>query len=296
MIAFGCSIADPEAYERYARPGIELAAEPGAQIHRLAAVESVARSRNLLLDVAARHDDLEALVLVDDTTEIADRALCSKVRDHLRDPAVAVIGCVGATGVSSLAWWDAVVVAGSVTHRYHEHGGGEVPAFAWTHPEAPPREVDTVAGFLVVLSPWAVRNVRFDEQLRLGFGYDLDYCFQVRSARRKVIVADLRAVHHHPLELVGEHAVWVEAHIDFARKWDGQMPGVDHETHDWRSRARRAEAEREAARTLAYSNRLLVDAGVLELERTLDTATTSTSWRITAPLRRLNHLRRRIRR
>ena len=49
----------------------------------------------------------------------------------------------------------------------------------------PPAEVDTLDGQLLVLSPWAVRNVRFDESLLLGHGYDLDFCLQVRAAGRK---------------------------------------------------------------------------------------------------------------
>src|SRR5947209_9834040 len=50
MIAFGCSIIMPEAYERFAKPGIERAAEPDSPILANAAVGSIARSYNLLLD------------------------------------------------------------------------------------------------------------------------------------------------------------------------------------------------------------------------------------------------------
>ena len=62
---------------------------------------------------------------------------------------------------------------------------------------------------------------------------------------------------------------------------------------DWKPRARRAEAEREAARTMAYSSALRVDAEVLALERAMAEMTESLSWRVTAPLRRLNRMRRR---
>ena len=93
-------------------------------------------------------------------------------------------------------------------------------------PDAHIGEVDTVDGFLLVLSPWAVRNVRFDESLVLGHGFDLDYCLQVRAAGRKVVTADLRVVHHHSLELVSDLDLWVEAHMRVAEKWDGRMPGV----------------------------------------------------------------------
>ena len=62
-------------------------------------------------------------------------------------------------------------------------------------------EVDTLDGFLLVLSPWAVRNIRFDEALGEFHGYDLDFCLQVREAGRKVVTADFRAIHHRPLEM-----------------------------------------------------------------------------------------------
>ena len=294
MIAFGSSILDPEAYRRFARPGIQFAAEPASEVFAFEALGSICRSNNLLLDTAAEREDLEALVLVDAAAEIVDPDFCQKARRLLSDPDVAVAGCVGASGVRSLAWWEGTVSAGPVVHRYYQHGGGELPAFSWAHP-APPGEVDTVDGFLLILSPWAVRNVRFDELLSLGHGYDLDFCLQVRDAGRKVVTADVGVVHHRPLELVRDHEIWIEAHIRLAEKWDGRMPGVDAPEGPWKQRARRAEAEREAAQTIAYSSATELDARLLPLERAMAEATESVSWRITAPLRRLNRLRRRER-
>jgi hypothetical protein len=287
MIAFGSAITEPEAYRRYAERGIRVAAEPDSEVYAFAAVGTVARSYNLLLDAAAARDDLEALVIVHPYAEIADPELCGKLRAALRDPTVAVVGCVGATGVRSLAWWEGSVSAAPVVHRYVERGGGELPGFTWASPERPLGEVDAVAGFLLGLSPWAVRNVRFDEALRLNYGFDVDYCLQARAAGRTVVTADLRAVYHHSLDLIGDLDMWVESHIRFAEKWDGEA--LDDAA--WKRRARRAEAEREAARAIGYPNILVADARVAGLERALADATGSASWRITAPLRRLNALR-----
>jgi hypothetical protein len=245
-----------------------------------------------VLDAAATRTDLEALVLVDDGAEIADPDLCGKVRDALRDPDVAVVGAIGATGVRTIAWWEGALRCDDVVHRYDEYGGGELPALSWANVDPPPAEVETVDGFLLALSPWAVRNLRFDESLSLGHGYDLDYCLRVRAAGRKVLTAGLRVIRHHPLELVEDHDLWVEAHIRFAEKWDGGMP-ADGAPVDWKTRARRAEAEREAARTMSYTNTLRVDAQVIPLERELAAMTRSLSWRVTAPLRRIKRLRRR---
>jgi Glycosyltransferase like family len=288
VIAFGVSIGEAEPYRRFSEPGIGVAAEPDSEIYAFAATgPGVSRTYNLMLGTAARRDDLEALVLLHSHTEIVDTAFCAKVREALRDPDVAVVGCVGAAGVGSIAWWEGAVRSGPVLHRYAEYGSGEVPAFAWARPEEP-GEVDTVDGFLMVLSPWAVRNVRFDEALLLSYGFDLDFCLQVREAGRKVVTADLAAVFHRSLELVSERELWIEAHIDMAEKWEGRMLRAEGGEVDWKQRARRAEAEREVARALAHSNLLGADAKVQELERAVEEVTETVSWRATEPLRRVN--------
>jgi hypothetical protein len=70
------------------------------------------------------------------------------------------------------------------------------------------------------------------------------------------------------------------------------MPGVGEGGGDWKLRARRAEAEAEAGRAAAVSKQLQLDARELELQRTIDVMEESLSWRVTAPLRHANALRR----
>ncbi|HEV7461047.1 MAG TPA: glycosyltransferase, partial [Solirubrobacteraceae bacterium] len=167
MIVFASSITSPETYERCAEPGIRLASEPDSEVFAYQAAGSIFRSYNLILDQAAALDDLEALVLVHQDAEIADPDFCRKLRGALSDPEVGVVGCVGAVGVRSIAWWEGSVTWASFTHRYEEMGGGELPALSWKTDELPAfaqtGEVDTVDGFVLALSPWTVRNVRFDE-------------------------------------------------------------------------------------------------------------------------------------
>jgi hypothetical protein len=295
VIAFGSSITKPDVYARCAQTGIEQAAEPGSELIAAEAVGSISRSYNQLLDRAAGLEDLEALVLVHQDTEIVDADFCAKVRAALGDPDVAVVGCVGAVGVRSIAWWEGSVTLASFLNRYEEHGGGDLQAFSWAWDEAPPYarvgEVETVDGFLLVLSPWAVRNVRFDEDLSAFHGYDLDYCLQVREAGRKVVTADFRAIHHRPLEMIPEPEPWIEAHIAVAEKWDGRMPGIGADVGSWRERALRAAAERDLAKVIAYSSRIELSARIQQLKAELAEATSSKSWRLTAPLRRLGVLR-----
>jgi hypothetical protein len=291
VIAFGSSITKPEVYAQCAEPGIRRAAEPDSVVWALPSIGSIFRSYNQLLDKAATRDDLEALVLVHQDAEIVDSDFCQKVRRALSDPEVGLVGCVGAIGVRSIAWWEGSVALASFVHRYAEHGGGDLPAFSWAWDEAPPYarlgEVDTLDGFLLVLSPWVTRNVRFDESLGQLHGYDFDFCLQVREAGRKVVTADFRAIHNHSLEPFTDQRTWIEAHIKIAEKWDGRMPEVGRNAGTWEERARRAEAEAAAARLIDYRNTLEADARVRELQRALAEGTESIGWRITSPLRRL---------
>ena len=155
----------------------------------------------------------------------------------------------------------------------------------------PPAEVDTLAGFLLVMTPWAIRELRFDEALHLGIGFDLDICRQARAAGRKLVTADIGVSHHGSLDLIEDHDLWIEAHIDVAQKWEDRVPPRSED--EWRARARRAEAERDAARAASYSARVLLEARELQLERELEAMTNTLGWRLTAPLRWLNRARRR---
>jgi len=298
LIAFGCAITDPEAYRRYAEKGIKLASEPDSVVFANAPGRSLFRAYNLILELAAERDDLDALVLVHQDAELVDSDFCAKLRAALANPEVGVVGCVGAIGVRSIAWWEGSVTWGSFIHRYPELGGGDVPAFSWNEDELPPfartGEVDTVDGFVLGLSPWVVHNIRFDESLGALHGYDFDFCLQVREAGRKVVTTDFRAIHHHSLELIQDHEGWIAAHMRVAEKWDGRMPAVGTSGGDWKYRARRAEAEAAASAGQAVSDRLRGYARALELERELEEMKTSIGWRITEPLRRANLWRRRF--
>jgi len=297
MIAFGCAITVPEIYERFAQPGIEAAAEPGAEVLAYRATSSIFRSYNLILDRAAAIDDLEALVLVHQDTELVDPRFCTTVREVTADPEVAVAGCIGALGVRTIAWWEGSVTWASFIHRYGELGGGDLPGFAWNASERPPfartGEVDVVDGFLLVLSPWAVRTLRFDESLGSLHGYDVDFCLQARAAGRKVVTAEFRAIHNHSLDLVSDPEGWVEAHVRMQEKWEGKIPGATPVDHDWPAIARRARAEAEASRAAAVSRQLQCDARERQFRRELEVMEQSIGWRLTHPLRRANYWRRR---
>ena len=291
MIAFGSSITKQDVYRRCAEAGIRRAAEPDSVIEPMESIGSIFRSYNALLDRFSQRDDLDALVLVHQDAEIVDADFCQIIRRSLADPQVGLVGCVGAIGVRSIAWWEASVTCASFINRYDEHGGGDLPSFSWAWSDAPAYarvgEVETLDGFVLVLSPWVVRNLRFDEQLGEFHGYDLDLCLQVRDAGYKVMTADFRAIHHRQLEMVPDPEQWVDAHVKLADKWDGRM-GIGTGAGSWKDRAMRAEADTEAALMLAHMNSLESDARVRDLQGALSETTESISWRVTAPLRWLH--------
>jgi GT2 family glycosyltransferase len=294
MIAFGCSITKPDVYERCAARGFRLAAEPDSEVLAYGATGSIFRSYNLLLDKARELDDLEALVLVHQDAEIVDPEFCPKLRRALEDPEVALVGCAGGTGQHSIAWWEGSVTWASFAHRYGEYGGGEIPALTFPTGANPSYsrtgEVDAIDGVLIGMSPWAIRELSFDESLGgLLHGYDFDLCCQARAAGRKVVTADLRLLHHHTIELIDDVQSWLDAYIKLARKWD---TGPSDNGAGWQERARQAEAQAAAAKLLGGMTELVRQAQADrdakergELERELERIHRSASWRMTAPFR-----------
>jgi GT2 family glycosyltransferase len=296
VIAFGCSIVAPHIYDRYAGRGVGRAAELDSVVLAHAASASIARSYNLLLDRAAALDDLEALVIVHQDAEILDADFCTRLRTAFADPSVAIVGCVGAIDVSSIAWWDGKVTWNSAPYRQSDPDREVVFGRRDAGDQWAPSEVETIYGVVIALSPWAVENLRCDESIGMLHGYDFDLCRQARAAGRKVMTADLAVAHHHELGLVSESEVWVAAHTRAAEAWDTSAPGEGAPDIEWKARARAAEANAAAARLLAASRLLELDASVERDGRELDRVRATRSWRLTEPLRRGNAIVRDARR
>lgn len=292
MIAFGACVSAQDLYRRYAKPGVERAAESDSRRFIYRTARTIPATYNLILDRAAALPDLEALVLVHEDAEIVEADFCAKLREAFADPDVAIVGCVGSTGARSIAWWDGAVSWSSARYRYESLGGGELP---WPREAASaeqiPGPVDTVYGVLLALSSWAVRSLRFDESLGSTYGYDFDICAQARAAGRTVAAADLKVVHHHPLQLVLDREQFLTTHMRAADKWDRD----ELSEAQWRARARAAEADAGAAQLFAASTLLEADATEQFYNARLDKLRMSLSWRLTEPLRRGNALARRAR-
>ncbi len=228
MIAFGCVVGSDEKFRAYARRGIELVREPDSLVLERHGCRCIFRAYNEMLDEVAPRDDLEALVLLHEDAEILEPDLATRITSWLADSSVAIVGTVGARGVRSIAWWEADgTVIGCADFAVQADDGRELARI--TVPgtfEVGPGYVDAVDGWLMVLSPWAVRELRFDEAFGPGFhGYDIDICFQARARGKRVIADGIRAVHHHvgrSLRGSADRQAWMRAHIAFADKWEAR--------------------------------------------------------------------------
>jgi GT2 family glycosyltransferase len=207
MIAFAVCVGSEEKYRALAQPGLRAACEADSLVAEVTTDTSIFTAYNEVLDALSAHDELEALVLMHEDVEIVDSDFCGKLRRRLEDPEVAVVGVVGALGVRSLAWWEGEGRGRCLeTRGLVDFGGGA-------------HDVDSVDGLLMALSPWAVRNLRFDEERFSGFhGYDADICFQARAAGKRVVVEDV-AVVHHTKGGYGDLNAWRACDAAFRAKW-----------------------------------------------------------------------------
>lgn len=226
MIAFGAAIADEEKWERFALPGIRLVAGDDPRLITRRDQTCLFNAYNQIMDEAAADPRIESLVLLHEDTEIRDERFEEKLRWAQADPSVAIVGTIGAVGVQGIDWWQ------------HDYGIGSSilepidPEILFETPLLEGSElsgaggfgdVDMVDGYLMGMSRWAIKNLRFDEEeVGPGFhGYDADICFQARAAGKRVFVAEMSVAHHrNSVSPTPYREDWLRAQIAFRRKWE----------------------------------------------------------------------------
>jgi hypothetical protein len=226
VIAFGVAIGSEEKYEAYAKPGIERYKDPEAPLVLVRGSNCIFSAYNQILDQLAPDPRVEAVCLLHEDTEIRDPNFESKVRWAFGDPATAIVGTIGAVGVQGIDWWIHDYGIGStilepidpeVLYETPLLSGSEVSGMGSSG------EVDMVDGYLLVLSRWAIKELRFDEDtLGPGFhGYDADICFQARERGRKVIAIEMPVAHHrNSVSPTPYREDWLRAQIAFRTKWE----------------------------------------------------------------------------
>jgi 2-polyprenyl-3-methyl-5-hydroxy-6-metoxy-1,4-benzoquinol methylase len=186
VIAYAACVGSPEKFQNICLPGLRRVVQPDDLVIEAEHDRSIFAAYNEVLDAVRDRDDLDALVLLHEDTEVTDPRFRAILLNQLADPEIAIVGTVGARGIAGLAWWEADCY-GRVqeTRGIVDFGGG-------TH------DVDTVDGLVMGLSPWALRNLRFDDDAYEGFdAYDADICAQARAAGKRVVVTELPVAHRH---------------------------------------------------------------------------------------------------
>jgi hypothetical protein len=221
MFGFATAVTDEAVYETVARRGIARVAEPDSVVLTRRGLR-LSDAYNELLEEAAGIQGLEALVMMHQDTELRDSAFAAKVRARLADPEVAMVGALGVRGVRAGAvWMPRHVGYGRITEELF--GLERVLATGNT---TGAHEVDALDGFLLVLSPWAVRNLRFDPAFDEVFhSYDLDFSFQARAHGKKLVVEQIDVIHRRGPRIIDDSLK--RAATIWRRKWswDGAAGG-----------------------------------------------------------------------
>jgi len=144
---------------------------------------SICKAYNSIMDECPKED---TLVLLHEDLEIIDQKYFETKVLFLRTRLdVAIIGAVGALGVHNLQWWDGDQLIGFIS----ESRGPVVGDFMEGY-------VDAVDGSLLILTPWALSNLRFDEVNFPHFhGYDVDICIQARRQGKSICAGFFELFH-----------------------------------------------------------------------------------------------------
>jgi GT2 family glycosyltransferase len=208
VIVFGLAVSSQKAYTEFAKAGMDSVGGPDAVIIVRENAKSIAAAYNEILEsVCNDHPDAEAVVLLHQDVQLTDPLFRDKVAARLVDPTIGLIGLFGARGVRSIVYWRAD------KKGYVQEGDRTLDFGRGFH------DVDAVDGMLMILSPPVYRTFRFDQWVARAFhGYDIDFSYQVRDAGFRVVVDDIRAVHHTKGGL-GDRAAYVAASRAWRKKW-----------------------------------------------------------------------------
>lgn len=216
MIAFGCPITIPEQYDRWAGPSIARCAEQDSLVIEERGHGSIQNGLNAILDQAAAHQGLEAVVLLHQDLELGDAGVLATVRRAFSDPTVGVLGAAGARGVRGIEWWEA--------RGYGQLRNPELGDSGYTFDASHgPHQVDTVDGCVMLVAPWVARTVRLPAAADDTFhGYDLDLCLRVRALGGRVMVDDIDCAHHITRTFQSRDD-WVASGVKARRSWDREL-------------------------------------------------------------------------
>jgi hypothetical protein len=217
VFVYGFCIGTESKYTSFASPGLEAYADASPVLERRQQSSIFAAYNSVLDEALAMGSDVEGLILMHEDVELK-QSVHSKLRHEFKDEDVAIVGAIGGSGVRSVRWSRAERTFGRAPDTFHgenDYGRGD-------------HDVDIVDGLLLAMSPWAMRNLRFDESHYSGFhAYDADISMQARAAGKRVRVIDVDLMHH---TKGGFGDVKVHRTVDdtFRRKWGIPLDSIAH--------------------------------------------------------------------
>jgi hypothetical protein len=183
VIAYGVAVGNWDRYHQFVAPRIPAGRPVTVQYGH----PSITVAYNHILDSWARRDGLDALVLLHEDLEMIDPETESKILAALADQDVAFVGIAGGRGgPPSLAWWESPERFG---HQFTDSGVLELGPHTG--------EVTLLEGSFLVFSPWAVKNLRYDERMT-GFHCCDEIVIRAQHHGKRAVVADI-ATHHHTI-------------------------------------------------------------------------------------------------
>lgn len=202
MIAYGVCVGSWDKFHR------NVVSRVGDRpITALSGQTSICAAYNTILDAYVGRN-LDAVILLHDDLELVDPDAEAKFLAAVREPNVDLVGVCGGLGDASLAWWNSETIG----HQLTDSGMLDFGRRAG--------DVTFIEGSVMVFSPTAVANLRFDTTYPGFLGYD-DICLTARAAGRRVVVADVDTHHHSTLgfKSVAVRESWDVAEALFQRKW-----------------------------------------------------------------------------
>lgn len=201
-VAYGVCLGSWDKYRRFVEPHIDT-----DRVTLMIDQTCIGEAYNTILDSHAACPP-DALILLHDDLEIVDPQAEEKFLAALAQPDVALVGVAGGYGVTSLAWWEAIPVGHQQTDAMMIHFGVREG------------DVDLLEGSILVFSPWAIKNLRFDLRFTGFHGYD-DIAMIAKAAGKRVYVADVDTHHHTSMgfKTPESAAAWQHANRLFRDKW-----------------------------------------------------------------------------
>lgn len=201
-LAYGVCVGSWDRFNQYVVPHTE-----GRELVGISGQTSIAVAYNRIL-TGLSHDSYAGLILQHDDLEITDPRAEDIILAMLAVPDVALVGVAGGDARSGLAWWNIDPVGHQLTDSMMIDFGCRAG------------DVTLLEGSLLAFSPWAMDNLRFDENIPGFHGYD-EIAMQAIKEEKRVVVVDVDTHHHSTLgfDSLDSHAEWHRADEYFRRKW-----------------------------------------------------------------------------